>query len=107
MQTLPPGLQDSVNKARTITRALDILCATVSLRNHADTRRLGVLRGYIVDGGRLTSRWLSHTVARRPVCTIIGRTKGPTMFERYTEKARRAIFFARYEASTPLQENIK
>src|SRR2546422_2750968 len=29
---------------------------------------------------------------------VVGRGKG-TMFERYTEKARRVIFFARYEAS--------
>jgi ATP-dependent Clp protease ATP-binding subunit ClpC len=28
-----------------------------------------------------------------------GQLEGDTMFERYTEKARRVIFFARYEAS--------
>jgi ATP-dependent Clp protease ATP-binding subunit ClpC len=30
---------------------------------------------------------------------LLGKQKEPAMFERYTEKARRAIFFSRYEAS--------
>src|SRR5215471_18228834 len=30
---------------------------------------------------------------------VFGPSKGETMFERYTEKARRVIFFARFEAS--------
>ncbi len=44
--------------------------------------------------------WGSHQGFRTP-SAMVGRNRleGVTMFERYTEKARRVIFFARYEAS--------
>jgi len=45
------------------------------------------------SGGRL----VSTSNAENKGNTIV--PKGAIMFERYTEKARRTIFFARYEAS--------
>ena len=35
----------------------------------------------------------------RPSGWVVAGVEGENMFERYTEKARRVIFFARYEAS--------
>src|SRR5258708_18473474 len=93
----PPGIRTPIERVRVASPTIErggnrlkrsrrwwLLAAYLSVRGERD--KVNVRRRFAM-------------VARGLEC--VDRSLGETrMFERYTEKARRVIFFARYEAST-------